>query len=65
MDLISDRDLAFVELLVQEGRAIPAIIVAALLERLRAVSAEGWPVEEMSGSVPFVLTRAQDGLGRH
>jgi hypothetical protein len=38
MDIIKDHDLDYIEELVAEGIAIPAIIVSALLERVRACS---------------------------
>jgi hypothetical protein len=43
MDVITDHDLDFIEELVAEGIAIPAIIVSALLERVRACSCRTLP----------------------
>jgi hypothetical protein len=38
-NVVTDQDLAFIEELVAKGIAIPAVIVGALLDRLRACSA--------------------------
>jgi hypothetical protein len=39
MNVVTDQDLAFIEELVARGVAIPAVIVGAILDRLRACPA--------------------------
>jgi hypothetical protein len=41
VNVVTDQDLAFIEELVARGVAIPAVIVGALLDRLRAAPARG------------------------